>query len=369
MKYYTENARRRFADPLHGYSPAQRIFHRVTAMTVLLFTIHSIAVSGSAYDTGGSYDYDYLAIDPSIQLVADDEGYLTKVLPWDGQAQYLNRGDEFVTHEVTPGDTLSVIAYRYGLSMNTLLWANASLGSGNYLKVGQELSIPPTDGYEVSVKSGDSLDALYAKYYDGDKEKVEELKAKTIELNELASDGTLTEGAKLFIAGGEKPYEAPIYVASSGSGSATTTRVDPSDVNMEYDPIPVDGEWVQPTSGKITQWFHAGHYAIDISDTSMPPVVAAHSGTVTRAESDGGYHGGYGNVIVIDHGETELGSCQTLYAHNSLVHVSVGDYVEAGQMISNQGRTGRVYGKTGIHSHVEVICDGVKINPSFLFGY
>lgn len=338
---------------------------------MLLFTFHSVSITGAAYDSGGAFGpgpSEYLAVDPSIQFVTDEEGYLTKVTPWDGQAQYLNRGDEFVTHEVSPGDTLSVIAYRYGLSMNTLLWANPSLGSGNYLKVGQELRIPPENGYEITVASGDSLDKLYEKYYDGDAAELDTLKGRTIAINALAEDGSLTDGATLFIAGGEKPYEAPTYVASNRDNE-TSTRSDTANVSMDYDPISVDGTWIQPTSGKITQWYRAGHYAIDISDTSMPPTVAIRGGTVTRAESDGGYHGGYGNVVIVDHGETELGNCQSLYAHHSNVYVSVGDTVEAGQILGNQGRTGRVYGRTGIHLHVELTCNGVKINPAFLFGY
>lgn len=370
MQLYAENARRRFADPLHGYSPSQRIFRRVVVLSVVLFTIHSVSVTGAAYDSGGTYEaYDYLSISPSTQLVADEEGYLAKVVPWDGEAQYLNRGNEFVAHEVSPGDTLSVIAYRYGLNMNTLLWANPSLGSGNYLKVGQSLRIPPANGYEVTVKSGDTLDKLYDKYYDGTDEDEPDMKTRTIAVNELPEDTTLTAGETLFVVGGEKPYEPPAYTASvrdntSGSGS---TRVE--NVSMSYNPVAVAGGWVQPTSGKITQWYHWGHYAIDISDRTMPPVVAVRAGTVARAENDGGYNGGYGNVVVVDHGQTELGNCQSLYAHNSNVYVSVGDYVEGGQLLANQGRSGRVYGSTGIHLHVEVICDGMKVNPSFLFGY
>jgi murein DD-endopeptidase MepM/ murein hydrolase activator NlpD len=72
---------------------------------------------------------------------------------------------------------------------------------------------------------------------------------------------------------------------------------------------------------------------------------------------------GYGNVIVVDHGN----GMQTLYAHNTELLVSVGQYVERGQPIATMGNTGRVYGRTGVHLHFEVIVNGVKKNPVVYF--
>jgi len=372
MKLCAENARQRFVHPLSGTSPAQQLFQRVMVLALFIFVVNSVSLT-SAYDIGGSYESsDYLAIDTSVNLVTDDEGYLAKVTPWEGEAQYLNRGNEWVTHEVQSGDTLSVIAYRYGLNANTILWANTALGNVNYLKVGQQLRIPPANGYEATVKSGENLDKLYAKYYDGTDEEKDAMKTRTIAMNNLSEDGAVEAGAKIFVVGGEKPYEPPVYTTTATVTTASTTIKGDyytEATNMDVDVVDAGEGWVRPTAGAITQWFHWGHYAIDISDTSKPPVVAIRDGTVTRAVSDGSYSGGYGNVIVINHGDTPLGNCQSLYAHNSTVHVQVGDYVTTGQIISNQGNTGRVYGKTGIHLHIELTCDGVKINPAFLYGY
>jgi murein DD-endopeptidase MepM/ murein hydrolase activator NlpD len=117
--------------------------------------------------------------------------------------------------------------------------------------------------------------------------------------------------------------------------------------------------FIRPTRGIITQGYKRGHYALDIADASKPPVWAAGSGTVIKASS-GTWGGGYGNHVIIDHGN----GMQTLYAHLDYLDVSNGDYVSQGAVIGRMGRTGRVYGRTGIHLHFEVRKNGVKQNPA-----
>ena len=112
-----------------------------------------------------------------------------------------------------------------------------------------------------------------------------------------------------------------------------------------------------PTKGKITQGYHAGHYAIDIGDPTRPGVWAADGGKILKVGS--GWSGGYGNHVIIDHGN----GIQTLYAHLQKVYVTAGEAVEQGQVIGQMGNTGRVYGKTGIHLHFEVRVNGVKKYP------
>ena len=114
--------------------------------------------------------------------------------------------------------------------------------------------------------------------------------------------------------------------------------------------------FIWPVHGVVTSGFgwrwgrlHAG---IDIAVGTGTPVVAAAGGTVIIA----GWLGGYGNLVVIDHGN----GFATAYGHNSSVTVFAGQYVAQGQLISYSGSTGH---STGPHVHFEVRIDGVPVDP------
>lgn len=99
-----------------------------------------------------------------------------------------------------------------------------------------------------------------------------------------------------------------------------------------------------------------GHTGIDITNRAYrtnTPILAAASGTVVVAKN--GWTG-YGRQIIIDHGN----GYQTLYAHNSVLYVSVGDKVAQGQVIAMMGQTGNAY---GVHLHFEVRQNGRIQNP------
>ena len=97
------------------------------------------------------------------------------------------------------------------------------------------------------------------------------------------------------------------------------------------------------------QIFHEG---IDIAAPSGTPVLASAAGTVVTAC----YNAGYGNLVVIDHGD----GYQTAYGHNSKLFVKAGQKVKKGQKIANVGSTGR---STGPHLHYEVRLNGKPVNP------
>ena len=94
------------------------------------------------------------------------------------------------------------------------------------------------------------------------------------------------------------------------------------------------------------------HTGVDLGAPMGANFVAANDGVVTKA----GYHGAYGNMVIIDHG----GGISTLYAHGSEILVTVGQTVKKGDVILKVGSTGY---STGAHAHFEVRVNGQVVNP------
>lgn len=116
---------------------------------------------------------------------------------------------------------------------------------------------------------------------------------------------------------------------------------------------------VKPVTGTITSRFGAvedirdhAHKGMDIAAPNGTDIKAAADGTVTYA----GVMGGYGNLVIISHGN----GIKTYYGHCSKIYVSVGEEVTAGDVIAAVGSTGY---STGNHLHFEIQKNGVQINP------
>lgn len=113
---------------------------------------------------------------------------------------------------------------------------------------------------------------------------------------------------------------------------------------------------VWPVNGTLTSRFGPRwgrmHEGLDIAGGSGTPIGAAAAGTVIVA----GWNGGYGNMVVVDHG----GGTSTAYAHMSSVSVSVGQSVGQGTVVGGMGTTGN---STGVHLHFEVRVNGAATNP------
>lgn len=113
---------------------------------------------------------------------------------------------------------------------------------------------------------------------------------------------------------------------------------------------------IWPVNGTVTSpfGFRWGrmHEGIDIAVASGTSVVAAAAGTVIVA----GWSGGYGNLVVVDHGN----GLATAYAHNSSVAASIGQSVAQGQLLAYSGSSGN---STGPHVHFEVRVNGSPVDP------
>jgi len=230
---------------------------------------------------------------------------------------------EVVDYVVQPGDTLQSIADAYKISTNTLLWAN-NLTSSSAIKVGQGLTILPTDGVLYAVKQGDTISAISQTY----KGQVENI----ISYNDLANQDDIYIGDILIVPGGTMPKKA-----SSGI------------VNQ----IPIANNFfIYPTQGYIAQGLHY-YNAVDIANKCGTPIYAAAAGVVQRAVGNGLYNQGMGNHITILHSNGTV----TYYGHLMTLAVKTGDKVYTGQNIGLMGGQPGMAGagkSTGCHVHFQV---------------
>lgn len=129
-------------------------------------------------------------------------------------------------------------------------------------------------------------------------------------------------------------------------------------VNTSSQKVNLGISLIRPVSGTVTSRFGArwgrSHKGLDIGAPKGTPIKAAASGTVTVAQY--GYSGGYGNYVMISHGN----GIQTLYGHCNSLNVSAGQSVSQGQVIAYVGNTGNSYGN---HLHLEIRVNGVAQNP------
>ena len=260
--------------------------------------------------------------------------------------------NEIKTYTVQQDDTISGVAQKFGVSANTIIWAN-NLNRTSALKVGQTLVVLPISGVQHKVVSGDTLQSI-AKKYNGDADEI-------ASYNDVQNN-TLKIGDTIVIPDGELSVTTSSgTTASVKTSSSSTTSSKPRTVaagaSISSGTTDGSGYYMRPIVGGIkTQGIH-GNNAVDLAEACGSDIYASAAGTVIVAKNDGGWNGGYGNYIVISH---DNGS-QTLYGHMQALAVSVGTTVTQGQMIGLLGNTGKVSGVTGCHVHFE-IRNGIR-NP------
>lgn len=270
--------------------------------------------TGDVLGTGGAYFYDTTT--------------MVSVKPRDG----------LVTYIVEEGDTVSSIANKFDVSIDTVRWQN-DLKSIDAIKPGQKLEIPPVTGIVHRVTRGETVHSI-AKKYDIDPQQIINWPFNTYADDE---NFTLAAGQTLVVPDGVKPAEVlwdpKRYVAQKTPDAGIVSAL---------------GQFIWPASGNISQRYVWYHRALDIANKAQPPILAADSGRVTIAGWPDS--GGYGNRVVINHGN----GFETLYAHMSSISVVVGQTVNRGDVIGRVGSTGR---STGPHLHFEIRRNGELLDP------
>lgn len=254
-------------------------------------------------------------------------------------------------YEVQPGDSVMGIAKQFNIKPETVLWANQDLlqDNPNMLSVGQNLKIPAADGVIYRWKKSDTIENIAHKF------KADPQDILTWPSNHLdLLDPQIEAGTDVMIPGGSRELVQfvvqTIWRANSGATKSINSACDTSG-GSAYGTGAFG--WPADNHSLSGNDFWSGHLGIDIAAATGAPVYASDSGVVVWA---GSISGGYGNMVMIDHGN----GFHSLYAHLSQILVRCGGNAIKGQVIAYAGSTGN---STGPHLHFEIRYNGAFANP------
>ncbi len=268
---------------------------------------------------------------------------------------------EITEYEVQKGDTIIGIAEKFGLKPQTILWGNYDTlaDDPHRLQVGQILRILPVDGVLHEWREGEGLNGVSA-YYGVTPEDIIQWPSNQLSMETIGdySHPNIPVGTKLVVPGGSRPFISWSAPLISRKDPAKARVFGPGFCGAQYDGYIGGGTFVWPSSERWLSGYDyspgTNHWGIDIAGKIGNPIYATDSGVVVYA---GWNDYGYGNVIVIDHGN----GWQTLYAHLSELYVGCGASVSQGVQIAAMGSTGR---SSGPHLHFEIMnASGVRVNP------
>ncbi len=264
-----------------------------------------------------------------------------------------------ITYTVEAGDSVFGIADKFGLKPETILWANTNILRDNphRLQVGQIINIMPVDGTYHKWSAGEDIRKV-AEYYGVETMKIIEWSGNPFNLYDTNLDSLdIDPGEMLIIPGGQREMidYGPPRIPRDNPAVARTYG--PGHCGVLMDGVVGDGVFIWPTTNHWLSGYDynpaANHPAIDIGGHTGDPVWAVDDGVVVYS---GWSYSGYGNLIVIDHGN----DWQSLYAHLNDVYVACGTSLYQGAIIGTMGSTGN---SSGPHLHFELMYITTKVNP------
>jgi murein DD-endopeptidase MepM/ murein hydrolase activator NlpD len=260
------------------------------------------------------------------------------------------------TYTVDVGDSVFGIALQNEIKPETLLWANYEQLNDNpdLISVGMDLNVPPVDGVYYQWAEGDSVESIAARFK-VDPEAILSWPGNQFDL----THPVLEPGTWLMVPGGQREFRQWIIpVIPRGQAGVSKSLYGAGACEGGYNGAYGTGAFVWPAGNHVLSGndYWSGHLGIDVAAGEGAQIYAADSGVVVFA---GGAWGGYGNMVMIDHGN----GYQTLYAHLSQVSVACGQSVSQGAIIGYSGSTGN---STGPHLHFEVRYQGGFVNPWYV---
>lgn len=323
----------------------------------------SDAGEGSADDNAGEEDNDPAVAEAFAKLSVDDgvkyvgftdrisvvETYVNASQIESKDAVYSDITtpvDEAEIYVVVPGDCLSIIAEKVGMTEDKLKELNEGIENDDDIYYDDRLNIiVPTPPVEIMVEKQET----YTENYYADVE--------------YQDDGSMFIGETTVIQEGSPgKHTVSDLVTYTGNMESERKHVDEIVEVAAVPQIVLRGTKSRPTyMFPVTNWNVTSNFGYRWGRLHAGTDVGVPEGTTVRASRGGqvvtaGWVGGYGNCVIIDHGD---GVC-TRYGHLSQVLVSVGQYVDQGEQIALSGNTGR---STGPHLHFEIRINGEPTDP------
>jgi len=269
--------------------------------------------------------------------------------------------EEVVKYTVVEGDTIFGISQNFGLDPQTVLWSNyyTLLDNPHSLKPGQELNILPVNGTYHEWQDGEGLNGV-AQYYGVTPEDIINYLPNNLDIETIGdySHPNITPGTWLVVPGGAREFiswSAPLGVTRENPASARV--LGPGACEPVSGGAVGFGTFVWPASNHRLSGFDyspsSNHWGVDIAGNEGEGAYATDAGVVVYA---GWNNYGYGNMIMVDHGN----NFQSLYAHLSGISVVCGQSVGQGDLIGVIGSTGR---SSGSHLHFEIRAISSWVNP------
>nr|WP_302597702.1 peptidoglycan DD-metalloendopeptidase family protein [uncultured Cellulosilyticum sp.] len=294
--------------------------------------------------------------------------------PEEAENVLLGNTQETMEYELQEGDNIWDIAMKYGTTMEHILEINPQIEDETKMQIGDviKLEVPDpilsiTTVTETTFKELIPAEIQYVEFSDLYKDETKVYREGNDGLKEITVDVTKVNGKEVSrtVTNEEILKEAKIKVIAYGTKEKPKVTQSTNSSNSSSgasSSVSSSSRFMHPLNGGGTisstygsRW-GSFHYGLDFAASAGTPIYAAASGKVIYS----GYNnGGYGKLIIIDHGN----GYQTYYAHCSSLYVNVGDYVSQGQNIAGVGTTGN---STGNHLHFEVRIDGTPVNP---YGY
>ena len=269
---------------------------------------------------------------------------------------------DILKYTIAKGDTIIGIAAKFNLKPKSVMFGNyyTLRDDPENLSIGQVLNILPIDGYYYQWQAGDGLNGV-AK---GLNVKPEDIINYPLNHLDMATIGNFANpnikpGTWLIVPGGTRPY-------TSWSAPVGVTRTNPAIARVMgagacgaiKDGAVGTGTFIWPANKHYLSGYdyspETNHRGIDIAGNTGEPIYAVDAGVIVYA---GWNDWGYGNMVMIDHGN----GWQSLYGHMNSIAVVCGQSVDQGWVIGTIGSTGH---SSGSHLHFELMHTLYsKVNP------